>query len=284
MRGRLKEKSSRMSRSVRFSVVATAMIVFLTLATGCNHLKARDQLNKGVQAFKSGRYEEAINHFQQAVQLDPSLPMTRLYLATAYSQQVVPNVTTPDNLKNAELAIDQFQDVLAKNPSDLTSLKGIAQIYFKIGQYDLDRDYQKKIIAIDPKDAEAYYTVGVIDWTLAYKNALPVRRSLGLQDNGDAIKDKKACAALQRENGPLVQEGLNYLMQAVQIRPSYDDAMAYINLLYRRKAELECGNDAARLADTAEANQWTEKAIDARKANESRKNSQSPGGIVLDQK
>ena len=273
-----------MNRSARFSVIAAAMIVLLSLTTGCNHLKARDQLNKGVQAYKSGKYEEAINHFQQAVQLDPSLPMTRLYLATAYAQQVVPNVTTPANLKNAELAIAQYEDVLAKTPSDLTALKGIAQIYFNLSQFEQAKDYQKKVIAVDPKDPEAYYTVGVIDWTLAYKNAITLRRSLNLQDNGDPIKDKTACTGLQTQNGALVQEGMNYLMQAVQLRPSYDDAMAYINLMYRRKAELECGDDAARLADIADANQWAERSMGTRKANEAKKNSQTPGGIVLDQK
>ena len=38
-------------------------------------LEARDQLNKGVQAYKNARYEEAIEHFQEAVQLDPTYPL-----------------------------------------------------------------------------------------------------------------------------------------------------------------------------------------------------------------
>ena len=272
-----------MNRSARFSVVAAAMIVLLTLTTGCNRLKARDQLNKGVQAFKSAKYEDAINHFQQAVQLDPTLPMARAYLATAYAQQVVPNLNTPENLKNAQLAIQQFQAVLDRDPNDINSLKGIAQLYFSTGNFDQAKEYQKKVIAVDPKDPEAHYTVGVIDWTLAYKNAIPVRTSLGLQDNGDPIKDKKACADLAAKNGPLVQEGLDYLMQAVQLRPTYDDAMSYINLLYRRKADMECGDDAARKADIDQANQWAEKSMGTRKSNEERKNNKTPGGIVLDQ-
>jgi tetratricopeptide (TPR) repeat protein len=273
-----------MNRSVRIFLVAAAVAAISVLSTGCNRLEARDQLNKGVQAYKSGRFEEAITHFQQAVQLDPTLPMTRLYLATAYAQQVVPNVTTPENLRNAVLAVDQYSDVLKKNPNDLTSLKGIAQIYFNIGQFEQAKDYQLKVIAADPKNAEAYYTIGVIDWTLSYKNATEVHRALNVQDNGDAIKDKTTCEALQAKNGPLVQEGMNYLMQAVQIRPNYDDAMAYINLMYRRKAEIECGDDAARLADLDQANQWAQKSMSTRKANEAKKNAQTPGGIVLDQK
>jgi tetratricopeptide (TPR) repeat protein len=97
-----------MNRNVRIPVMAVATLSLLVLLAGCQRLKARDQLNKGVQAYKSAKYEEAINHFQQAVNLDPSLPMAHLYLATAYAQQVVPDLTTPENLKNAKLAMEGF--------------------------------------------------------------------------------------------------------------------------------------------------------------------------------
>ena len=76
-----------MNRNVRFSAMAAATLSLLVLVTGCQRLKARDQLNKGVQAYKSAKYEEAINHFQQAVNYDPSLPMAHLYLATAYADR-----------------------------------------------------------------------------------------------------------------------------------------------------------------------------------------------------
>ena len=33
--------------------------------------------------------------------------------------------------------------------------------------------------------------------------------------------------------------------------PTYDDAMQYLQLTYRRKADLECGDEAARKADMA---------------------------------
>ena len=39
------------------------------------------------------------------------------------------------------------------------------------------------------------------------------------------------------------------LQKALQIRPDYDDAMAYLNLLYRERADYECDNPAARAAD-----------------------------------
>ena len=270
-----------MNRIVRLPVMAALLCTALFFTTGCNRLKARDQLNKGVNAFKTARYEEAIDHFQQAVALDPTLPMARLYLATAYSQQVVPNLQTPDNLKDAQLAIQNFQMVLEKDPQNVSALKGIAALYLNIQNFDQAKAYQNKVIAVDPNDAAAYYTIGVIDWTLAYKNAIPVRQSFGLHDNGDPIKDKKACEALAEKNTPIIQEGLDDLTKATQLKENYDDAMAYINLLYRRKADTECGNDDARKADIATADDWVQKAMAARKANQIKANQNAPKGIVL---
>jgi tetratricopeptide (TPR) repeat protein len=271
-----------MNRHARYPVLAAALMSLLTLVTGCHRLQARDQLNKGVSAYKNARYEEAINHFQQAVNLDPSLPMARLYLATAYAQQVIPDVNTPENLKNAQMAIDGFQQVLDKDSKDINSLKGIASLYFNTGKYDLAKQWQQKVIAVDPQDAEAAYTIGVIDWGAARRNAVAALQGAGLQDQADGNPKlpKAACQKLQQQNAPLVQEGMDYLQKAVQIRPSYDDAMAYINLMYRRKADLACGDDAGRKADLAQADQWREKAMGARKANEEKKNN-VPGGVTM---
>ena len=105
----------------------------------------------------------------------------------------------------------------------------------------------------------------------------------GLTDDGEGNKKmtKGACAKMQAANSDLVNEGLLNLNKAVEINPNYDDAMQYIQLTYRRKADLECGNDTARKADLAQADDWREKAMGTRKSNEEKKNA-GPGGIVMD--
>ena len=40
-----------------------------------------------------------------------------------------------------------------------------------------------------------------------------------------------------REYGQIIEEGIESLKKAISLRPDYDDAMAYLNLLYRRKAD-----------------------------------------------
>ena len=273
-----------MKQSARFPVLAVAVLSLLAFMTGCNRLQARDQLNKGVAAYKNAKYEEAIGHFQKAVQLDPTLPMAKLYLATAYAQQVVPDLETKENLQSAQMAIDGFKDVLAKDPKDLTALKGIASLYFNTKKYDEARDWQKKVIAVDPNDAEAYYSIGVIDWRLAYRNAVKLLALNGMTDdgNGNPKLPKAACADLQQQNTPLVAEGIQSLEKAIELRPAYDDAMSYINLVYRRKADLECGDEAARKADLDQAVIWRDKSMGTRKANEEKKNEQTPGGVIMD--
>jgi len=75
-----------MNRPARFTALAVALAGMVVYMSGCQQLEARDQLNKGVEAYKSAHYEEAIDHFQRATQLDPNLPMAKTYLATALAR------------------------------------------------------------------------------------------------------------------------------------------------------------------------------------------------------
>ncbi len=273
-----------MNQIARVPVLAAAALSLLVFSAGCKRLQARDQLVKGVQSYKAAKYEDAINHFQKAVNLDPTYPVTRIYLATAYAQQVVPDLTSPDNLKKADLAIDSYKKVLDEHPNDVTSLKGIASLYFSTNKMDLAKEWQGKVSQADPKDPEAPYTIGVIDWKAAYKNAVQSLAAGGLTDDGmgNPKMSKQACAKIKTDNSQLVTGGLASLHKAVDIRPNYDDAMSYLNLMYRRKADLDCGNPAAQKDDIAQADKWRDQAMGARKKNEAEKEKANSGGIVLD--
>src|ERR1700722_5714649 len=243
-KSRLKEKDKKMNGTARTTGLAVVLAGMVISMSGCNRLAARDQLNKGVEAYKSARYEEAIGHFQKATQLDPSLPMAKTYLATALAQNVVPGLDTPENMKTAQQAISIFEEVLAKDPADVNSLKQVAGIYFSIKKLDDAKAWQKKVLAVDPKDPEAAYTVGVIDWTQAHENLLKALVPAGINDDGEGNPKapKKVMEPIKAENGPLVEEALQYLYQAVANRANYDDAMAYLNLVYRSKADIDWGN------------------------------------------
>jgi tetratricopeptide (TPR) repeat protein len=257
-------------------------------SVGCNKLRARDQLNKGVQSYKNSRYEEAINHFQQAVELDPSLLNARMYLATAYAQQYIPGADSPDNNRMAEQAIEQYNKVLEANPSRdqrVNAAKGVAYLYLNMRKFDEAKKYYRMASDVDPNDPEPYYSVGVIDWTASYQPRMEARAKLGLKPeenlNPKDKEQKKVCAELKQKNTPAIQEGIESLNKAIQLRPDYDDAMAYMNLMYREKADVECDNLAARAEDLKTADHWVDQTLLTKKA----KAEKQPGqqGITADQ-
>jgi tetratricopeptide (TPR) repeat protein len=273
-----------MKTSVRVLALMAVGAVVLS-AAGCNKLKARDQLNKGVAAYKNAKYEEAIDHFQQSVSLDPSLLNARLYLATAFAQQYIPGVDAPDNNRMGEQAVDQYKAVLDRDPKNINSVKGIAYIYLQMKRFEDAKTYYRKALEVDPNDPEPYYSVGVIDWTQTYQPRMEARAKLGLKpDESLNPKDKEAkkvCAELKDKNWANIQDGIDALTKALQLRPDYDDAMAYMNLMFREKADVECDDPAQRAADLKSADEWVDKTMATKKA----KAEKQPGqqGITMDQ-
>ena len=267
------------ARILALGVALTGMALSLS---GCQQLEARDQLNKGVDAYKSAHYEEAIGHFQRATELDPTLAMAKTYLATALAQDIVPGGTTPENLKTANQAIAIFKEVLVKNPDDLNSIKRIAGIYYNINDFENAKIWQKKVLAIDPKDPEAAYTIGAINWNEAHEELLKLLVPAGLNDDGkgNVKAPKKLMEEYKTQASAQVEEGMKYLQMALENRPNYDNAMAYLNLMYRSKANIDYGHPEDVKNDLAEADKWVAKALSTRKLNEE-KAAKGPKGITM---
>lgn len=270
-------------KTIQKLLVIMAAGLMLLAGTGCSKLKARDHLNKGVQAYKNTKYELAIDHFQQAVALDPSLINARLYLATAYAQQYIPGADSPDNIRMGDQAIDQYKDVLQTDPKNINSIKGIAYLYLQMKKFDQAKEFYKRASEADPNDPEPYYSVAVIDWTQTYMPRQEERAKLGMGPN-DALptKDKKVCAMLRDKNSANIQEGIDNLNKAIQLRPDYDDAMAYMNLMYRERADVQCDDKDAHAADLKTADEWVDKTMAVKK----QKAEKQPGaqGIVMEEK
>src|SRR6202041_3696413 len=199
-----------MNKNLRLLTLAAAALA-LTSSVGCNKLRARDQLNKGVKAYKDSHYEQAIDHFQQSVQLDPGLINARMYLATAYVSQYIPGVDSPDNLRTAQQAIDEYQKVIDANPSrdqKVNSAKGIAYLYLNMKKWDAAKKFYRMASELDPNDAEPYYSIGVIDWTACYPPRMEERAKLGMRPeenlNPKNKDQKKVCEELKEKNSPLI--------------------------------------------------------------------------------
>jgi tetratricopeptide (TPR) repeat protein len=223
-------------------------------ASGCAKLRARDNLNKGVQAFKGQKFDEAVEFFKAAKEQDPSLLNARLYLATAYATMYIPGAPSEENVRNGEMAIKEFREVLQMQKDNTSAMDGIGSILFNMASSPYDpkkleesKTYHLEHIKVKPQDPDPYYWIGVIDWKLAYA-ANNQMRSEYKEVNNKELKEGDALPPKVREGfvqfyANTVDEGIKHLEEATKRDPDYESAYAYLNLLYRQKADMAASAD-----------------------------------------
>ena len=260
-----------------YFLAALVLGILALVSTGCEKLRARDHLNKGVQAYRNAQYPEAIEHFKSAVALDPTFPTARLYLATAYMMQYIPGAESPENFQMAEAAHQNFLKVLEQDPKNTVALASIASLYFNQKKFDEAQEWNRKLVQVDPKNRDAYYTLGVIAWTKAFQADAEARARLGMRpEDPGPLKDKKLRDELRAKNWDMIEQGLKDLDRALEMDKEYDEAMAYTNLLFRQRADLQDTAEAYN-KDTESADTWIQKTLETKKIKAAR--APGAGGI-----
>ena len=171
------------------TIAAGAMIL---IGTGCHHKTVDDYLAAGDAAMQSTKLPEAETDYQEAAKLAPNDPRVHIALGNLYVFEHKPS--------DAQI---EFMKVLEKHPNDPTALASLASLAYQQAQGipDLDAKYKKldeskewytKLVQADPKNKEAWYSLGVIDWLKWYGNLLSARAKLGMKpDDPGPLKDKK---------------------------------------------------------------------------------------------
>jgi tetratricopeptide (TPR) repeat protein len=252
---------ARLPYSLRFLVIVSLLALpELTASRGFGQenppqteeqRQAREVLNKGVEEFKNAQYEEATRAFLHAKQLDPKLMNARLYLATTYASEYIPGAPSEENIHMGRAAIEEFRGALSLDPQNISAIDGLGSLLFQMAGEPFDPDlfqesksYHQRHIYLRPTDPEPYYWIGVIDWTLAFRANRLLRTKHNLSVRGRQLSEMEPLPPELRDEyvrgyGATIDEGIESLSHAISIRPDYDDAMAYLNLLYRRKADTE---------------------------------------------
>jgi tetratricopeptide (TPR) repeat protein len=257
--------SSGQAQLTRRALGLAAVCILVVGASGCGKLKARDLLNKGVQAFKNGQYDAAIEDFKKATESDPNLLMARVYLATAYASEYIPGAPSDANTQIGDQAVKEFKEVLERDPNNITAIDGLGSMLYNMSgspfnpqKFEESKSYHKKHIELKPNDPEPYYWIGVIDWVLANRTNLELRAAYNKDHINKQIRETEPMPGPLRadyisKSQALVDEGIDSVKKAVAIRSDYDDAMAYLNLLYRRKADMvESADERASLQKQAD--------------------------------
>ncbi len=238
---------------------------FIFVASFLFAQSAADHLELGRAAFKSGHYAEAVQHFQEAVRVEPGNVTAHIDLATAVEMQFVPGLDSPENVQFAEQAKAEFKTVLGINPNNVPALASLASLAYSRKQSDEAMDWNRKVVAIDPANKQAFYTMGVLAWS----EWLPIDRQ-ARTDSGQRPDDPGPIGNTAIREGlkakwlPVLDQGIQDLEAALRLDADYDDAMAYMNLLIRYRADLLDTPEQYR-SEAGRADEWVTRALESKK-------------------
>jgi Tfp pilus assembly protein PilF len=214
-----------------------------------------------------------VENLKKALDLDPSLPKAKFYLATAYADQFIPGATSDENMKMGRQAIDELKETLKDDPNSIESVAELAALYFNMHKLDDAKEWYEKQAQLDPKNAEPYYSLGVIAWSKAYPARMKARADSLVKFN-EPFNDRAAQEAVCNVNLPIIEDGFKNLNKALELQPDHNDAMAYMNLLYREKADCE-KTMQDREKDLEAANSWVTKCMEVK----AKKAAAAAGGV-----
>ena len=244
-------------------------------ALGCEKIRARSEIKEANNAYQREDYGTALQHYSLARKIDPSFPELLRMIGYAHIGLYVPDDKSPKNEAHADAAINAltqylklrpddriardalinmylnanrtsqaiqyFLNYLKDHPADLEAVKSIATLYAKQGDFQNSLLWYEKITLLDSKNPESYYIYGVVCYEKVAKNP----------------------PADDNEKLAIIEKGKAALQKAIDMKPDYFEAMAYINLLWRLQAVVDAKTDLAKgQADVAQADQWRNKALE----------------------
>ena len=267
-----------MPRHRQRAAAAAFLLLAVAALAGCDKIKSKQATKRGNEFLKAAQYQAALAEYEEALRLDPKETKLHKHIGIAYMGMYQPGSKHPKDLEFAQKAIDNlkqyaeaypqdtkaleylvsmylnteryddaiafYQDELLKrNPRDAKAMQSLAMLYFKKGDFDNGVNWLKKRLEVEGNNPEVYYLIGVQAWD----------RSYNFPDLDPALRAK------------IVDDGLQALNKAVELKPDYFEAVSYINLLYREKAKMEA-DPAKKQEYTDTANKYLQQALEMRKA------------------
>jgi TonB family protein len=236
---------------------------------------ARGWITQGLEAYKQDQYDRAIDAFEKAINLEPGNVNAHLYLGTALVAVYIPGAQFPENASRAARARSEFLRALELDSNNRMAMSSLANMSLQEGssiqdqearfrKLDDSRDWFVKVVRADPGNRDAWYSLGTIGWMKSYPDLMAARARIGMKpEDPGPLSDAATRLDIKLKYGPLIEDGIMSLIKALEIDPSYVNAMAYLNLLFRERADLRDSPTEYR-RDMAEADRWFQRAVAAK--------------------
>ena len=256
--------------------------LFLILTLGAtaqdspDSAEVRREISQGVRAYRQGQYAEAAAHFEKAVQLDPQSINPRLYLASSYAAQASAGSRGAGKEALLHKAEEEFVKILEINPEEEYAIRSLANLAYERAatledpaakQEQLERasGWYQRLAEASPKDKGALYMIGVLASSRCDPVLAAAREKSGMKpETPGPIAVAGVREQAQKLCGDVLDGGVEALQKAIAMDPDYDEAMLYMNLLLRSRANFAPTMEAWQ-SQIHDADAWVAKTLEARK-------------------
>ena len=109
---------------IRSQALAIALITPL-LAAGCNSVRAKSAFKDGNKAYKEEKFKLAIDDYQHALELDPTMAEAMFYLGSAHQNMYRPGHDTPENKAHLDEAVKEYRASIDANNGSTEQLRRV---------------------------------------------------------------------------------------------------------------------------------------------------------------
>ena len=228
-------------------------------------------LAMGVAAYNANDFQGAIVHFTNALKFDPANLQAKQYLANSDLRAYFAGAKLPELLAGA---LQQYQDILARDPQNLAATEGMAVVGLDAGQFAEARRWALRFVELHEKDTAAYFLATLADFSVAFSPIQQARTKTGLRTmwTGHGTQDPSRIENIQIPNAEIrkslrdqvltqIEEGLHMGQKALQLEAECPGVAGYMAQLLRLKAAI-LDNPAEVLETVRNAEGWAVK-VDA---------------------
>lgn len=248
-------------------LILLAVIASLAALAQPLSVAARDAFNVGVREFQAGQYQSAAKSFQKAVERAPTLLTARVYLATALVHAYVPDDTSTENAEVGKAALAACQEVLNRDAANVPATDSMATIYFQMREFVRAREWNLKVLALDPGSKSSLYMLGAIYLSEVGNVIRDARNSLGMTtaDPGP-LRDLELREQLRVKHLKNINDGIEFERACLALDGEYARAMITLADLLRVRADLgDASAYASDMTEVADLLTRAEKAVAAGK-------------------
>lgn len=137
-----------------------------------------------------------------------------------------------------------YEGQLKQDPNNLVAINSLINVHSRADHWAEALKWSIKRADIESKDAEAQYTVGVMIYNRLFQKGGADKGTYDPRPDPNASKKDPPKTPppftlgdiMGAERIRLADLGIQYMTRAIELRPSYREAMGFMSLLYRQKS------------------------------------------------